>query len=80
MNFYISSLMKENMWRLQCSIAARSWLLALIREISNSTALLCVPLWHWGHPAAHWPVTADTCSTLGLREGLVLQHPTTCVV
>lgn len=75
MNFYIS-LMKESMWDLHCSVAARSWLLALIRETSNSTALLWVSLWHWGHPAAHCPVSADTCTTLGLWEGLVLHHLT----
>ena len=72
MNFYISSLMKESTWDLHCSVAARSWGLALIREISNGTVLLCVPLWHGGHPAARWLVTADTCITLGLRDGLVL--------
>lgn len=76
MNFYISSLMKESMWDLQCSVPARSWLSALIRERSSSTALLCVLLWHQGHPAARWPVTADTCSTLGFWEGLVFHRLT----
>lgn len=76
MNFYISSLMKESMWDFQCSVAARSWLLALIRDISNSTALLCVPLLARGPSCCMLTCHCWHLSTLELWEGLVLCHLT----